>query len=286
MDAKDAVEKLVPDDSMIGIGGMHMHNNPMALIREIIRQNKKVKTLVTSPSGSVNADLLVGSGLVSEILTCYVGLEHLGLAPNYRKFVESGKIKLRDVDEGYIVYGLRAGASSLPFMAFPQGITTDLPKVNREDYKYTKDPFTGDDVLCAKAIQPDVAIVHCQKSDKYGNGIFEGSIFTDFEMIKASDKVVLQVEEVVPTEYIQRHSKHVTVPSFLVDAVVHVPFGCHPTASHNYYDYDEEHLKTYLEMAKGDFSSYLKDYIFECKTHSDYIEKIGGRAKIQDLVRA
>jgi glutaconate CoA-transferase subunit A len=199
MDVKEAVDKFITDDLELGIGGMHMHNNPMALIREIIRQNKKIGTVVTSPSGSINADLLIGSGLVSEILTCYVGLEHYGLAPNYRKFVESGKIKIRDVDEGYIVYGLRAGASSLPFMAYPEGIITDLPKVNPDDYKFVKDPYTGKDVMLARSIQPDVSIVHCQKADQYGNAIFEGSVFTDYEMIKASDKVILQVEEVVPT---------------------------------------------------------------------------------------
>lgn len=285
IDAKDAVDRFVGDDLEIAVGGMHMHNNPMALIRELIRQNKRIKTLVTSPSACINADVLIGAGLVSEILSSYVGFEHLGLAPNYRKFAESNKIKVRDVDEGLIVYGFRAGASSLPFMPFPEGIISDLPDANQEDYGYTTDPYTGKKVLCAKSIQPDVAIIHCQKADEFGNGIFEGSMFTDLEMLKASDKVVLQVEELVPHEYIVKNSKRTSVPSFLVDAVVHVPFGCHPTSSHSYYTYDEEHLKEYLEMAKSDFSSYLKKYVFEYKDNEDYIERIGGRDKVQDLMR-
>ena len=39
-------------------------------------------------------------------------------------------------------------------------------------------------------------------------------------------------------------------------------------------------------MAKTDFSAYLKEFIFECKGNDDYIEKIGGRTKIQELMRA
>ncbi len=174
MEAEDAVSKFVDDGVDIAVGGMHMHNNPMALIRELIRQNRKVKTLITSPSACINADILIGSGLVSEILTSYVGFEHLGLAPNFRRFVESNKVRLRDVDEGYLVYGFSAGASSLPFMPFPDGIISDLPKVNQEDYKFTTDPYTGKKVMCAKPIQPDVAMIHCQKTDEFGNGIFEG----------------------------------------------------------------------------------------------------------------
>jgi len=54
----------------------------------VIRQQKKVKRLVTSLSAYINADLMIGSGLVEEILTAYVGMEHIGLAPNFRKAVE------------------------------------------------------------------------------------------------------------------------------------------------------------------------------------------------------
>jgi glutaconate CoA-transferase subunit A len=284
MDARTAVSKFIEDNRDLAVGGMHMHNNPMSLIREVIKQKKNIKTLSTSPSASINADLLIGSGLVSEILTSYVGFEHLGLAPSFRSSVESKKIRLRDVDEGFLVYGFRAGASSLAFMPFPDGIKSDLPKVSPDEYKYAKDPFTGKDVLCARSVQPDVAFIHCQKADEFGNAIFEGSVFTDLDMLKASDKVVIQAEEIVPHEFILKHPKKTSVPAFLVDAVVHVPFGCHPTSSHSYYTYDEDHLKIYLESAKTDISTYIKEYVLECESNEEYLEKIGGRDKIQKLM--
>lgn len=285
MSSKEAIENFVHDGKKVAIGGMHMHNNPMGLVREIIRKKINIGTLVTSPSASINADMLIGSGLVSEVLSSYIGFEHLGLAPNFRAWAEAGKIKVRECDEAFIVYSLRAGASSLPFIPLPKGLEeTDVPKANTEDYKETSDPFTGKKVMCIPAVQPDTAIVHCQKSDAYGNAIFEGSRFTDFEMIKASDKVILQVEEIVPNEYILTHSSRVSVPSFLVDAVVPIPFGCHPTSSHKYYGYDEKHLQEYLKASKEDFPSYLEKYVFTPKTNEDYLEAIGGRERIKELM--
>ncbi len=285
MEASEAVEKFVGDGCMLGVGGMHMHNNAMAIIREIIKQKKKIGSLVTSPSACTNADMLIGAGLVGEIYNSYVGFEHLGLAPNFRKFAESGRLKVRECDEAFSVYSLRGGASSLPFIPLPKGLeTTSIPRLNPDDYKMTKDPFTGEEVMCIKSIQPDVAVVHCQKADAYGNAIFEGSKFTDFDMIKASDKVILQVEEVVPKEYVLQKTHRIHVPGMLVDAVVDAPFGCHPTASHRYYTYDEEHLKEYLEASKEDFSAYLDKYVHSPRNNEEYLEVIGGREKAAKLM--
>lgn len=280
--AKDAIAKFVNRNCILAVGGMHMHNNPMGLVRELVRQDIKIKTLVTSPSANINADLLIGAGLVAEILVSYIGFEHLGLAPHFRAYAEKKMIKVRECDEAYIVYGLRAGASSLPFIPLPKGLdATDIPNLNPNDYKLTKDPFTGKDILCIRAIQPEIALIHCQKSDEYGNAIFEGSMFTDFDMVKASAKVIIMVEEVVPHQYILDNARMVSIPAHLVDAVVPITFGCHPTASHNYYTYDEEHLLEYLKLCKENFSAYLEKYVYN-KTNDDYLELIGEQ-KLQHL---
>ncbi|MFQ5910581.1 MAG: CoA transferase subunit A [Thermoplasmata archaeon] len=285
LSSKEAVERFVTEGCFLAIGGMHMHNNTMALIREVIRQDISIGRLVTSPSGSVNADMLIGAGLVEEIYCSYVGLEHLGLAPNFRRSAEGGKLKVRECDEAFIIYALRAGASSLPFMPLPRGVeATSVPSMNEEDYKWTEDPFSGERTACVPPLQPDVAMVHCQKADEYGNAIFEGSKFTDFLMVKASDTVILQVEEVVPHEYLLENVMRVDVPAFLVDAVVNAPFGCHPTASHRYYHYDEDHIKEYLRACKEDFDAYLEQYVRGPKDNEEYLEVIGGREKAKELM--
>ena len=285
LDAREAVKRYVKPGCFAAIGGMHMHNNTMTLIREVIRQNIRIGKLITSPSGSINTDMLIGAGLVDELYCSYVGFEHLGLAPNFRKSAESGKLKVRECDEAFVTYALRAGASSLPFMPLPRGIeATSVPSMNEDDYRWVKDPFSGEKFAALPALQPDVALVHCQKADAYGNAIFEGSKFTDHLMVKAADKVVLQVEEVVPHEYIREHVMRVDVPAFLVDAVVNAPFGCHPTASHRYYRYDADHFKEYLAACKEDFDAYLEKYVRKPKTNEEYLEAIGGREKAKELM--
>jgi glutaconate CoA-transferase subunit A len=213
-----------------------------------------------------------------------MGFEHLGLAPNYRAAFDQKKIKVRESDEAFVVYGLRAGASAMPFIPYPKGLElTDVPKMNPEDFGIVKDPFTGEEVLCIKPINPDVSFIHCQKADMYGNAVFEGSRFTDFDMIKASDRVVLMVEEIVSDEHTLKNPMKTSVPGFLVDAIVQIPFGCHPTSSHMCYSYDEEHLLEYMKACKDNFNGYLERYVYGPKDQDEYLEVIGGQNKLKKL---
>lgn len=278
MPVSEAIHRFVPETvDSLAVGGMHMHNNPMALIRELIRQNKKVKRLITSPSADINADLLIGAGSVEEILTAYVGFEHIGLAPNYRRAVEKQTIKLLECDEPFIVYGLQAGAGGLPFIPYPKGLElNDIHKVNPEMYRFTTDPYTGQQVMTAAPIRPSVAFVHCQEADPYGNAVFKGSEFTDRQMILAADTVILQVEKVVPNIAERYGATRVNVPGFLVAAVVEAPFGCHPTSSHGYYTFDEKHLKAYLKSCKDQstFQEYLQQYVTGI-SEEEYTAQVG-----------
>jgi glutaconate CoA-transferase subunit A len=279
-----AVERFVPDGvGLLSVGGMHLHNNPMALVREVIRQHRTVGRLLTSPCGALNADLLVGAGLVGEIATSYVGFEHLGLAPCFRRAVESGTLRLLECDEAYITHGLYAGAGGLPFIPLPAGLEiSDVPKVNRESYAMATDPFTGGQVLVGAPLRPEVALIHASMADARGNAVLAGAHFVDKLMVQAAKTVVLQVERVVSTEEIARHPVGTTIPGFLVQAVVEVPGGCYPTASHGAYNYDEEQIKLYLSMAGSDagVNEYLEQNVTR-PTEGDYLEKASPR--LQEL---
>jgi len=280
LSVSEAVERYVPDGvGLLSVGGMHLHNNPMSLIREVVRQQRTIRRLLTSPCGALNADLLVGAGLVQEIATSYVGFEHLGLAPCFRRAAESGTIRILECDEAYITHGLYAGAGGLPFIALPAGLeTSDVPKVNQESYAMTTDPFTGDQVLVGAPLRPDVALIHASIADERGNAVFGGAHFVDKLMVQAAKTVLLQVERVVSTEEIARHPVGTTIPGFLVQGVVEVAGGCHPTASHGAYDFDEEQIKLYLSMAGNveGVQEYLEQYVTGA-TEEEYLEKASPR---------
>ena len=249
----DAIERHLPDGvGLLAVGGMHLHNNPMALVRETVRQGRHVRRLLTSPCGAFNADLLIAAGLVEEIATSYVGFEHLGLAPAFRRAAEDGSLRVLECDEAYITHGLNAGAGGLPFAPLPQGLeVSDVWKANPESFRLVEDPFTGSPVLAGAPLRPDVALIHAAEADTAGNAVVGGAHFVDRVMAMAARTVVLQVERVVPTESISSHPVGTTIPGFLVHAVVEVPGGCHPTASHGHYQVDEDHLRRYLALAGG-----------------------------------
>src|SRR5437773_5978788 len=96
---EEAVASLVPDKAeSLWVGGMHMHNVPMALVRECVRQGRRFETLYAGPSYSLAAELLIGAGLVERVVCAYIGFEHLGLAPVFRRVAESGAPKPQIVD--------------------------------------------------------------------------------------------------------------------------------------------------------------------------------------------
>lgn len=250
--AEDAVTRFVPEGCrVLAVGGMHLHNNPMRLIFELVRQDRHVGRLVTSPSASLNADVLIGAGLVSEVATSYVGFEHLGLAPRFRSAAEAGTLRVLDLCEAAITHGFSAGAGGMPFAVLPQGLElSDVWRANPECYRMIADPFGQAPVLVVSAIRPDVAVIHAAEADERGTAWLAGAHFTDRIMAMASRTVIVQVERVVSTESISHRPAGSTIPGFLVSAVVEAAGGCLPTSSHGNYACDEPAIKDYLRMAR------------------------------------
>jgi glutaconate CoA-transferase subunit A len=262
--AADAIAAFVPDGCTLAVGGMHLHNNPMVVIFELVRQGRRLARLITSPSASLNADVLIGAGLVGEVATSYVSFEHLGLAPCFRRSAESGGVRVLDLDEASITHGLYAGASGMPFAALPRGLElADVWRSNPEFYRMMDDPFGGKPVLAVLAIRPDVAIIHAAESDEDGTAWLAGAPFTDRLMAMAAKHVIVQVERVVPAGAMNGLPAGTTIPGFLVDAVVEAQGGCWPTASHGGYPLDEESVKEYLRMARTEagFSEWMSQQV-------------------------
>ena len=262
LSSTEAIERLVPEGiSLLAVGGMHMHNNPIELVRELVRRRRGVRRLLTSPSASLAADLLIGADLVEEVATAYIGFEHLGLAPAYRRAAESGAVTVLELCEAAIVHGLYAGAGGLPFMALPPGLElSDVSSANPAHFRIVTDPFTSERVLLAAPLRPDVALIHALAADAHGNVFFAGAHFTDRLMAMAAKTVIVQVERMVKTGEIAAQNAESVLPGFLVTAVVLAPRGCLPTASHGAYGYDEQALRAYLQLARTEegFAEYLQ----------------------------
>lgn len=265
---------LIVDGSSVALGGIHAHNGPMAMVREIARRGVKDLTIIPNVSVGLPAELLIAAGAVGTIYASYVGLEHHGLAPEFRRQAEAGTLKVRDVDEAFLVYGMRAGAASLPFMPYPFGHeAVDVVRLNPEDYRKVTDPFTGQETYVVPPLNPDIGLIHVPQADQFGNVRIDGAVVNDVLIAKSSTHVIVTAEEIVPVEHMESDPVRTTLPGFFVDTVVHVPFGAHPTSTHGRYLADEDHIEVYKAMGA---KKYLDHYVGECPTHQDYLERVGG----------
>jgi glutaconate CoA-transferase, subunit A len=268
----------------LAIGGGLSWREPMAALRELIRQNIKDLKLVGSAHG-IDVDLLCGAGSIAASAESYVGFEQdFGMAVNYRRACESGAVKVEDNCCYTLVQQLRAAIQGLPFMPIRSVQGTDFLKLHPE-FKTMTCPFTGEQLVLVPALKPDVALIHAHYADEHGNLHIEGPPVADILFAKASKKVIVTVEEIIPHQELAKLG--VTIPYFYVTAICEVPYGAHPTSCYPRYAYDREHTKHYYHSAKsgGDVfrDNYLNPYIYECKEHASYLNLIGGQTRLARL---
>ncbi len=274
----------VKQGNCVAVGGGLSWREPMAALRELVRQRIGGLTLVGSAHG-IDVDLLCGAGAVAVSAESYVGFEQdFGMAPNYRRACETGQVEVQDNCCYTLVQQLRATIQGLPFMPIRSVRGTDFMKMHL-GYRTMICPFTGEELVLVPALQPDVAILHAQAGDAHGNLHIEGPPVADILFSKASKKVLATVEEIVPSKQLTKRG--VTIPYLYVTAVAEVPYGAHPTACYPRYAYDRQHTTEYYRYASegAEFfrDHYLKPYVYDCRTHDEYLKAIGGEDKLNRL---
>jgi glutaconate CoA-transferase subunit A len=266
----------IPDGATIALGGVHSHNSPMALVNALIRRGVKDIELIPTPSAGAPVDMLIAAGCVRKLHVSYVGLEFLGLAPNFRRAAQDKSVEIIEADEAWVVYGFRAGASRLPFLPLPplyEG--TDLPKVNPL-IRTTTDPYTGRTVTTIPALRADYGLFHAQVADRKGNTQIFGQRTFENVMAKACDHVIISTDEILDEYAPAPDPRIVSIPGAIVERVAHAPYGAHPLSSPGHYGYDRDQLVEYRDLAAADETGkYLKEYVHSVADHTEYLEHIG-----------
>ena len=280
----DAAAALVHEGAHVAFGGFTIHNKPAAFIRALVRAGTKALHLYSCPTASIDADLLIGAGQVVETVVGSVTFDHLGRAPRFSAAVERDGLQAVMCDEAALAGGLMATVEGIPYhpLASAKGhgaATSRLLTPYRS--------HTGHDLVAASPIAPDVAVLHVQQADEYGNALHFGSVWADVLLAKASRTVVLTVDEVVPTEVIAADPRLTSIPAYLVDAVVPLPFGAHPCSSHGRYGADEHALREYLAAAADDdaFGGWVERFVVEPGSSQDaYLEAVGWPSRSTELM--
>lgn len=254
---------LIHDGDSVTLSGVSMVRAPMAFVKEIVKAKRKELSIIDREPG-IDFDILIGAGAVKRVRFAMLGLELLGLAPNFRRAAEQGEIEYLETTCGAITNGLRAGAMGMPFVPVKGIIGTDLLPLHEKKgtWRVIDDPFSGEKIVAVKAIIPDVAVIHVQKADKFGNASIEGARFEDVYKAKSAKTLIITAEEIVDTKYFVGHPERNTIPYFYTAAVVHVPKGAYPTACYNYYPPDYGFVKNYVSMCRaGRFDEFIERWL-------------------------
>lgn len=271
----EAVARFVPDGSEIALGLAQETLIPFAAGHEIIRQQKRDLTLI-GPISDILFDQLIGAGCVHKIRAAWVGNVITGSCYNFRRAVESGTIEMEDHSNLTVAMALRAGAMGVPFMPARTALGSDLFKTNPH-LKTITCPFSGDTLLAAGAIQPDVAIVHLQRADASGNAHMWGNLGLTRDGCLASRHIIITAEEIVSPELINSDPNRVVTPGFKVSAVVHAPWGGHPSPVPGYYNRDHQAFLDYRMASRTPdvYAKWKKEWVDGIQSSDDYMKCLG-----------
>ena len=269
---------LVRDGDTVAIQNMATQAAPMALVRELIRQERKELEVVCLVGG-IPVDWLAAAGAMNRLIGAAVSMEQFGLCQRYRKAVEAGVIRVEELSETALNARLGAGARNLPFLPTRGLIGTDLIDVN-DNLVMLDDPFGGPSVVACKALVPDVALVHAHKADRFGNiGYEPTALWPDLGIMpKAATTVIVTVEEIVDSEVLRADPDRTVLPGFMVDAVVEAPFGAHPTSFYPRYGYDTAMHLEWIGATRDDeaVAGFMEKYVTGPADHAAYLEAAGG----------
>ncbi len=294
MSLKEAVDTFIKDGDNIGIGGFVDIRQPVAITHEMIRHGFKDLTLSFQSAGLapdyLGAAMMVNPDhfSIKRIELAYWAHEAFGLAPMFRYLAERGMIEIEDWSNANMSARFKAGAIGIPFIPTRGPLAGDVARSNRT--KIIDCPFTGRPIGLLPASNPDVAIIHVNAADKYGNAIIRGSECTCPEISMASARTIITCEQLVSHELVTSMPKDIAIPFPGVDAVIEVPFGAYPGACRRHYYYNKEHIAD-LHRATGPacktddlgpLKEYCDKYIFGVDDFTGFLELFG----VTELLRA
>ena len=297
----DAVAEFVHDGDHIVFGGFTTNRKPYAAIYEIVRQGRKDFIGEGGPAGG-DWDILIGAGRVKAFINCYTANSGFSnVSRRFRNAVEKGTILFEDYSQDALILMFTGAALGLPYVPVRLMLGSDLvekwgiseeqrkkiDKLPDKKFVIQNDPFNpGQKLVLLPTPKIDTAVIHVQKASPDGTCRLEGDEFHDVDIAIASKHCIVTCEELVSNEEIRLDPNLNTIPGFVVDAVVHVPYGAHPSQCYNYYDYDAQFLKDYDAAGKTDedYDKFLATWVYGPKTHEEYLNKLGAGRLIKTKV--
>jgi glutaconate CoA-transferase, subunit A len=274
---QEAIATYVSDNSSVAIEGFTGFIC-FAAGHEIIRQQRRNLTLIRMTPDLIY-DQMIAAGTASKLIFSYLGNPGVGSLYCIRRAIEKAIPRPLELEE-YSHYGLvgrfAAGASRLPFFALRSYIGSDMVAANPL-IKLIDDPYGTGKIAVVPPLNPDVAILHAQRADAKGNTQLWGLLGMQKEIAFAAKHVIVVVEELVDESVIRADPNRTLIPGLIVDALVHEPYGAHPSYVQGYYDRDNESYLAWDKLSQDHAAvlGWLDGWVYGLENHAAYVRKYG-----------
>jgi glutaconate CoA-transferase subunit A len=284
---EDAVAR-VRDGDHLALGGCLYSRTPLALVWALLRRRPAGLTFSRNLM-CYEGEWGMVSGAVRKVVTSWMGIGlPWGLSRIQREFVEAGRVEFEEWSHLGLGLRYRAAAMGVPFLPSLTMLGSDLMEVGGS--RTVQCPYTGRALHAVPALFPDVALIHVQKADHLGNCRIDGYPHMDADIARAAATVLITAEEIVPEDEIRRQPDRTVIPGFLVDALVHVPYGSYPHECYGLYDAEPEHFSAYVdairERGAAGVAGYLERYVYAPGSHAEYLALFGEARLVEASGRA
>lgn len=233
-----------------------------------------------------NQASLVSEGLIKKMTVSFVGENYPTASPHriFQDAINSGRVEIENQSLLVIAQRLAAGACGFPF-----ALTRSLAGSSMQDnpnFMQIDDPFgSGEKIGAARAIVPDVTIVHGLAADEQGN-VLVSPPFGEGDTVAFASKygVIATVERIVSPDVIRANPTLALIPAHRVLSVSEAPMGCHPYAIYNPGGVDiaayAEDYDFFMDIrgasrSKDKFDAWVREWILDVGSHESYVRKIG-----------
>jgi glutaconate CoA-transferase subunit A len=273
---QEAIAKGVSDNCSVAIEGFTGFIC-FAAGHEIIRQRRRNLTLIRMTPDLIY-DQMIAAGTASKLIFSYMGNPGVGSLYCIRRAVEKAIPCPLELEE-YSHYGLvgryAAGAARMPFFALRSYMGSDMLAANPL-IKLIEDPYGTGKIAVVPPLNPDVAILHAQRADRQGNTQLWGLLGMQKEVAFASKHVIVVVEEVVDEALVRLDPNRTLIPGLIVNAVVHEPYGAHPSCVQGYYDRDNESYLAWDKLSQDHAAvlTWLDEWVYGLENRVAYVQKL------------
>jgi glutaconate CoA-transferase subunit A len=274
---KEAISRYVEDGMSVAIEGFTAFIC-FAAGHEIIRQRRRDLTLIRM-TPDLLYDQMVAAGVAGKLVFSYLGNPGVGPLHCLRRAVEKqipGPLEIEEYSHYGMVARYLAGATGLPFFPLRSYTGSDMPGVN-PGIKTVRSPYGGEEIAVVPPLQPEIAILHAQRADREGNTQLWGLVGAQKEVAFAAHKVIVVAEEIVDAEVIRSDPNRTLIPGLIVDAVVHEPYGAHPSYAQGYYDRDNDFYLFWDRLSRDEEATvaWLEEWVHGVDDRAAYVLKLG-----------